>query len=103
MGKKIKYYGGRKENINKYDLSWPRIPCHPYRIFMIRGSETNALLNLLKQQDDDHDDDDGYSIIDKTYLYVKDSNKTKHQNLIKNVKIIFFKIWKTQRFYRLFK
>ena len=39
MGKKIKYDGGRKENINKYDLSWPRIPCHPYRIFMIRGSE----------------------------------------------------------------
>ena len=39
MGKKIKYDGRRKENINNYDLNWPRIPYPPYRIFMTRGSE----------------------------------------------------------------
>ena len=36
----------------------------------------------MEQQDDDDDDD--YSINDKIYLYLKDSNKAKHQYLSKN-------------------
>ena len=54
---------------------------HPYRILVIGGSgsaETNALINLIKQQDND------YSIIDKIYLYVEDPYKAKYQYLIKN-------------------
>ena len=54
---------------------------HPYRILIIGGSgsaETNALINLIKQQDND------YSIIDKIYLYVEDPYKAKYQYLIKN-------------------
>ena len=33
--------------------------------------KTNILLNLINQQNDDYD----YSIINKIYLFVKDSNK----------------------------
>ena len=42
------------------------------------SAKTNALLNLIKQQDDD-----GYSVIDKIFLYVKDPNEAKYQYLIK--------------------
>ena len=66
-----------KENINKHDLNQPQLPGHPYRILIIGGSEsgkTNALVNLIKQQDNDD-----YSIIDKIYLYVKDSYEAKYQ------------------------
>ena len=42
------------------------------------STKTNALLNLIKQQDDD-----GYSVIDKIFLYVKDPNEAKYQYLIK--------------------
>ena len=49
--------------------------------------KTNELLNLIKQQDDDD-----YSIIDKTYLYVKDPNKAKHQYLVKKHEKIVMKI-----------
>ena len=66
-----------KENINKHDLNQPQLPGHPYRILIIGGSgsgKTNALVNLIKQQDNDD-----YSIIDKIYLYVKDSYDAKYQ------------------------
>ena len=66
-----------KENINKHDLNQPQLPGHPYRILIIGGSgsgKTNALVNLIKQQDNDD-----YSIIDKIYLYVKDSYEAKYQ------------------------
>ena len=42
------------------------------------SAKTNVLLNLIKQQDDD-----GYSVIDKIFLYVKDPNEAKYQYLIK--------------------
>ena len=48
---------------------------HPYRILMIGGSgsrKTNALLNLIKNQ----------LHIDKIYLYAKDPNEVKYQNVI---------------------
>ena len=66
-----------KENINKHDLNQPQLRGHPYRILIIGGSgsgKTNALVNLIKQQDNDD-----YSIIDKIYLYVKDSYEAKYQ------------------------
>ena len=66
-----------KENINKHDLNQPQLPGHPYRILIIGGSgsgKTNALVNLIKQQDNDD-----YSIIDKIYLYVKDSYEAQYQ------------------------
>ena len=50
------------ENKTEHNLKWPYIPDHPYRILIIR--ETNALLNLIKNQSD----------MDKIYLYAKDPN-----------------------------
>ena len=41
------------------------------------SGKTNALLNLVKEEDSD-------SLIDKIYLYRKDSNQLKYQFLIKN-------------------
>ena len=41
------------ENKINYNLNWPYIPDHPYRIFIVgdSGSEkTNALLNLINNQ-----------------------------------------------------
>ena len=49
------------------------IPDRPYRILIVGGSrsgKTNVLLNLIKNQRID---------IDKIYLYVKDSLKSKYQ------------------------
>ena len=40
------------------------------------SGKTNALLNLVKEQDND-------ILIDKIYLYAKDSNEPKYQFLIK--------------------
>ena len=54
------------------------IPDHLYRILIIGGSgsgETNALLNLIKQDD-----------IDKIYLYAKDLSEPKYELLIKKHK-----------------
>ena len=48
-----------------YNLNWPYIPDHSYRILIIGGSgsgKTNVLLNLVKHQRPD---------IKKIYLYVK--------------------------------
>ena len=54
------------------------IPDHLYRILIIGGSgsgETNALLNLIKQDD-----------IDKIYFYAKDLSEPKYELLIKKHK-----------------
>ena len=62
------------ENNKDYNLKWPYISDHPYRMFKIGGSEsgkTNALLNLMKEQDSD-------SRIDKIYLYAKDLSEPKY-------------------------
>ena len=63
------------ENKTKHNKNWPYIPDHPYRVLIIRGSEsekTNLLLSLLENQPD----------IDKIYLYAKDPYQSKHQYLI---------------------
>ena len=55
-----------------YNLNWPYIPDHSYRILIIGGSgsgKTNVLLNLVKHQRPD---------IKKIYLYVKDPFESKH-------------------------
>ena len=60
------------ENKTQYNLKWPYIPDHPYRILMIGGTgsgKTNALLNLINNQLD----------IDKIYLYAKDPCEAKYQ------------------------
>ena len=59
------------ENKTQYNLKWPYIPDHPYRILMIGGTgsgKTNALLNLINNQLD----------IDKIYLYAKDLHEAKY-------------------------
>ena len=64
------------ENNKEHNVKWPFIPDHPYRILIIGSSgseETNALLNLIKEQDD----------INKIYLYAKDLSETKYECLIK--------------------
>ena len=63
------------ENKTQYDLRWPYIPDHPYRMLIIDGSwsgKTNALLNLINNQQ-------GF---DKMYLYVKNPYESKYQYLI---------------------
>ena len=52
----------------------------------------NTLLNLIKQQNND-----GYRIIDKIYLYVKDTYEVKYQYLIENAKIMVLQIWKIHK------
>ena len=47
----INYEYVTKENMKKQNLTWQRIPDHPYRIITIGGSEsgkTNSLVNLIK-------------------------------------------------------
>ena len=44
-----------KDNIKEHIPNWPQIPDHPYRILIIRDSEsgkTNSLSNLIHQQPD---------------------------------------------------
>ena len=67
------------ENNWEHNKKWPFIPDHPYRIFIIGGSEsgkTNVLLNLMKEQVCD-------SFIGKIYLYAKDLSEPKYEFLIK--------------------
>ena len=67
------------ENKRKYNLNWPYIPDHPYRILIMGGSgsgKTNVLFNLINNQPD----------IDKIYLYAKDPCEAKYQFLIKKEK-----------------
>ena len=72
----INFDSATKENIKEFNRSWPQIPDHPYRILLPESSgsrKTSALLNLIKKQDDDD-----YSIIDKIYLCINDSNEAKY-------------------------
>ena len=65
---------------------------HPYRILITGGSrsgKTNALLNLIKHQQPDNDK--------KSYLYVKDSFKSKYQLLIKGRKKVGVKSFKKSK------
>ena len=67
------YYAN--ENKTEYNLKWPYILDHPYRVLIIGGSgsgKTNALSNLIKNDPD----------IDKIYLYTKDPYESKYQFLI---------------------
>ena len=64
-----------KEDVKEHNRKWPKIPDHPYRILIIRGSgsgKTNALLNLINNKLD----------IDIIYLYTKGSYEEKYQFLI---------------------
>ena len=64
-----------KKGTKEHNPNWPQIPDHPYRILIIRGSEsgkTNSLFNLINQEPD----------IDKVYLYAKDPQEAKYQFLI---------------------
>ena len=70
------------ENNKEHNLKWPYIPDHPYRMVIIGGSgsgNTNALLNLIREQDSDE-------FVDKIYLYAQDLNEPKYQLLIKDKK-----------------
>ena len=67
------------ENNEDHSKKWPYIPDHSYRMLIIGGpgsQKANALLNLIKEQNDDN-------LIDKIYLYAKESNEPKYQFLIK--------------------
>ena len=64
-----------KEDIKEHNLNWLEIPDHPYRILIVGSSvsgKTNALLNLINHEQD----------IDKIYLYAKDLNEAKYEQLI---------------------
>ena len=68
------------ENKTEYNLKWPYIPDHPYRILIIGGSgsgKTNTLLNLKNNETD----------IDKIYLYANDPFEAKYQFVIKKEKV----------------
>ena len=67
-----------KENIKnpKWNLNWPNIPDHLYRILIIGRSKSGKIntlfFNLMRPQPD----------IDKIYYYAKDRNEAKYQILI---------------------
>ena len=64
-----------KKDMKEYNLNWPQILDHPYRILMIEGfasGKTNSLLSLINHQPD----------IDKIYLCAKDPYEEKYQFLI---------------------
>ena len=51
----VNFYDYTNENKTKHNQKWSYIPDHPYRVLIIRGSEsgkTNALLNLINNQPD---------------------------------------------------
>ena len=53
------------EKNEEYNLKWPYISDHPYKMLITGGSgsgKTNALRNLIKEQDSDN-------LIDKIYLH----------------------------------
>ena len=67
------------ENKAENNEKWPYIYDNLYRIIITGGSgsgKTNALLSLIKEQD-------YYDVIDKIYLYARDSSEPKYQLLIK--------------------
>ena len=52
MKQENNFDGVKKENINKHNSNWLKIPNHRYRILMVGCSgsgKTNALLNLIKK------------------------------------------------------
>ena len=62
-----------------YHLNWSYILDHPYSILIIGASvsgNNNVLLNFVKHQRPD---------IDKNYLYVQDSFKSRYQVLINGI------------------
>ena len=64
------------ENNKEHNKNLPYILDKPYRMLIIGGSgsrKTNVLINLINEQID----------IDKIYLYAKDLNKPKYEDLIK--------------------
>ena len=64
------------ESNKEHNENWSYIPNYQSRILIIGGfwsGETNALINLIKEQDN----------IDKMYLYEKDLRGTKYEFLIK--------------------
>ena len=72
----------KKKKINKYNLNCPRFPDHSCRILLTGGTgsgKANALVGLIKQQDGE------YSIIDKSYLCIKDPFEAKYQYLINHI------------------
>ena len=59
------------ENNKEHNEKWSYIPDHPYRILIVGGSgsgQTNALLNLKKEQND----------FEKIYLYARDLSEPKY-------------------------
>ena len=76
------------ENKKDYNLNWPYIPDHSYRILIIGGTgsgQTNVLLNLIHNQQD----------IDKIYLYAKDPYEDKLINNRESVGLKHFNYPKT--------
>ena len=68
----------------------PQIPDHPYKIFIISGSEsrkTNTLFNLISHQPD----------IGKIYLYAKDRHEGKYQLLINKLECAGWKYCKDSK------
>ena len=62
---------GFESSCSHYNLKWPYIPDHPYRLLVIGSSglgKKNALLNLINNQSD----------IDKIYWYAKDPHEVKY-------------------------
>ena len=75
-----------------YNLNWPYIPDHPYRILIIGGSgseKTNVFLKLIKHQQPD---------IDKIYLYIRDPFDSKYQLLVNGKEKIEIEMLKNQAF-----
>ena len=65
----------KEEVIKEYNVNWPQIPDHAYRILIAgnsRSGKTNALLNLISHQSD----------IGKIYLYAKDPYEANYELLI---------------------
>ena len=63
------------ENKSEYNLKWPYIRDHPYRLLIKGGSgsgKTNVLLNLINNQLD----------TDKIYLYAEDPYGAKYELLV---------------------
>ena len=68
-----------------HNQNCPYIPDYPHRILIISGSgsdKINVVLNLIKHQQ---------PVIDKIYLYVKDSFQSKHQLLINGREKVWIK------------
>ena len=66
------------DNNVRYNLKWPYITDHLYKVLMIGGSGSGkryALFDLIIEQDE---------LVDKIFLYANNLNKSKYQLLNKN-------------------